>query len=33
MKMLKNNSVFKGKDLRFKEVKTVAPGPGSYYDG
>jgi len=31
--MLKNNSVFKSKDARFRDVKPMAPGPGSYYDG
>lgn len=33
MKMLKNNSVFKSKDARFKDSKGLVPGPGSYYDG
>jgi hypothetical protein len=31
--MLKNNSVFKSKDPRFKDPKLPAPGPGAYYDG
>jgi hypothetical protein len=31
--MLKNNSVFKSKEARFKDGKEVVPGPGSYYDG
>lgn len=34
--MLKNSSVFKSKDARFKEISAVKaslPGPGTYYDG
>jgi len=31
--MLKNNSVFKSKDPRFRDEKKAAPGPGAYYDG
>lgn len=31
--MLKNNSVFKSKDTRFKDIRAGAPGPGAYYDG
>ena len=31
--MLKNNSVFKSKETRFKDPRIAAPGPGSYYDG
>ena len=33
LKMLKNNSVFKSKDPRFRDPKKVVPGPGAYYDG
>ena len=33
LKMLKNNSVFKSKDPRFRDGKKVVPGPGAYYDG
>lgn len=33
LKMLKNNSVFKSGEARFKDVKVMAPGPGAYYDG
>lgn len=31
--MLKNNSVFKSNEPRFKVKKGAAPGPGAYYDG
>lgn len=31
--MLKNNSVFKSKEQRFKDPKSAIPGPGAYYDG
>lgn len=35
--MLKNSSVFKSKDPRFKDnvggTKPNLPGPGTYYDG
>ena len=30
---MKNNSVFKSREVRFKEGKNKAPGPGAYYDG
>lgn len=33
LKNLKNNSVFKSKDPRFKQGKGPAPGPGAYHDG
>ena len=33
LKMLKNNSVFKSKEPRFRDQKKAAPGPGAYYDG
>ena len=33
LKMLKNNSVFKSGQARFKDPKGPAPGPGAYYDG
>jgi len=31
--MLKNNSVFKSKEQRFKDLNSFNPGPGAYYDG
>lgn len=33
LKMLKNNSVFKSGEARFKDPRAAAPGPGAYYDG